>query len=305
VVVGEGEGLIAELLADFARGRLRAEYRREGSLDPALIPNPRRELYDKKRFYTRKGWELPDLLQTSRGCGRTCFGCFVPSLEGREHRIRPLPLVLEDVRAAGDVLYLVDNSPEQSPGYEKTLLRALRGEGKRWISHALSPDAETLDLARAAGWLWVYHGVKEVSAGFRDRLRLYHDHGIAVEAAVFLGMDRQSEDDIRRLVDFLLEIGVDLAEFSILTPFPNSPRWKQLEKEGRIRDRDLARYDGAHVVYQPRRISPERLQELYFRACADFYAGESRAVRMSRILRDAFGRRAGVKPGTGTASAGT
>mgnify|MGYP000055548995 CR=1 FL=1 len=41
---------------------------------------------------------------------------------------------------------------------------------------------------------------------------------------------RQDEDGIRRLVDFLLEVGLDIAEFTIMTPFPHSPIREQLER---------------------------------------------------------------------------
>ena len=44
----------------------------------------------------------------------------------------------------------------------------------------------------------------------------YHDYGIGVEGTILLGLDNQSEDDIKRLIDFLLEIDLDLAEFTDL-----------------------------------------------------------------------------------------
>jgi radical SAM superfamily enzyme YgiQ (UPF0313 family) len=179
---------------------------------------------------------------------------------------------------------MVDNSLEQNPAYERELLRALRGEGKRWISHPLTPDPETLDAAREAGWLFVYHEIHAASETIRRRVRLYHEHGIAVEGAVFLGLDDHTEDSIRRLVDFLLEIELDLAEFTLLTPFPNSDAWERLSAEGRILHRDWSRYNAANVVFRPRHMSPERLQELYRQAWERFYAADSYAVRMGRLF---------------------
>ena len=54
----------------------------------------------------------------------------------------------------------------------------------------------------------------------KERIKRYHDYGIGVEGTILLGLDNQSEDDMRRLIDFLLEIDLDLAEFTILTLFP-------------------------------------------------------------------------------------
>ncbi|HBL17444.1 MAG: hypothetical protein A2X36_08060 [Elusimicrobia bacterium GWA2_69_24] len=286
VVVGEAEGQLPRLLSDFAAGRLQPVYRRDGWADPGAIPAPRRDLYDKKLHYTYKGWELADLLESSRGCRSRCFPCGVPGVCGSEHRIRPLDAVLADVRGCSDLVFLVDNSLEQNIAYERELLRALRGEKRRWISHPLTPDPEILSLAREAGWLYVYHEIHGVSDTIRERVRRYHDHGIAVEGAVFIGLDDHDESAIRRLVDFTLEIGLDLVEYTILTPFPGSPVARDLEAAGRILHKDWSLYNAANVVFRPRLLSPERLQELYFEAWRTFYAERSHAVRMSRLFLD-------------------
>ena len=56
------------------------------------------------------------------------------------------------------------------------------------------------------------------------------EHGIGVEGTIILGTDDQDEDYIKRLVDFLLEVELDVAEFTIMTPFPHSPIRAQLER---------------------------------------------------------------------------
>ena len=53
----------------------------------------------------------------------------------------------------------------------------------------------------------------------------------ASEGTILLGTDNQDEDYIKRLIDFLLEIELDMAEFTILTPFPHSPIREQFEEE--------------------------------------------------------------------------
>ena len=58
------------------------------------------------------------------------------------------------------------------------------------------------------------------------------------------------KNNIKRLVEFLLEIDVDMAEFSILTPFPHTPVTKKFGEEGRILHQDWSRYTTAEVVYQ-------------------------------------------------------
>jgi radical SAM superfamily enzyme YgiQ (UPF0313 family) len=303
VVVGEGEGLIERLLEDFQHGRLQRVYRREGFPDISQVPLPRRELYDKQRHYSHRGWELVDLVETSRGCTLDCFPCCTPYLGGRQHRVKPRELVLADIERCSDLLFIVDNSLEQSIEYEKDLFRSLAGCNRRWISHPITCNREVLELAQRSGCWYVYHAIYKVSEKIRDRVKMYHDHGIGVEGTILLGLDEHSEDDIKRLIEFLLTIDLDLAEFTVLTPFPHTKARELLEREGRILDHDWRHYDAGTVVYRPRQISPERLQELYELAWREFYSRESQTVRMSKlfldVMRDRSRRRsprAGVTP---------
>jgi radical SAM superfamily enzyme YgiQ (UPF0313 family) len=109
--------------------------------------------------------------------------------------------------------------------------------------------------------------------------------GIGVEATVILGTDDHDEDAIKRLVDFLLEVKLDLAEFTIMTPFPHSPIRGQMEAEGRILSNDWNDYTCDKVVFRPKRMSPEKLQELYCYAWDTFYRGSGHALKMGELFK--------------------
>ena len=286
IVVGEGEGLIQQMLADFKRGALQKVYRHDSRPDISKVPPPRRELLDKQRFYNYKGWELVDLVETSRGCTLNCYPCCTPFLGGRVHRPRPLDTVLEDMERCSRLLFIVDNSLEQSVEYQKTLFRAMRGLGKRWISHPITPEPEVLKLAQEAGCWWIYHAIYTISDTIVERIQRYHDYGIAVEGTILLGLDEHTEDFLRRFSDFLCKIDLDLAEFTVLTPFPHTRIWDELEAEGRIFDHDWSHYNAGQVVYQPRQMTPEILEELYHHAHEQFYSVESQTLRMSKLFLD-------------------
>ncbi|MEW6264798.1 MAG: radical SAM protein [Thermodesulfobacteriota bacterium] len=283
VVLGEGEGLIGPMVADFRQGRPRKVYAHSDYPDIAKVPSPRRALYDKSAHYSYKGLEMVDLVETSRGCRFNCYPCCVPYLGGRRHRIKPWDLVAQDLASCSNLIFIVDNSLEQNKEYERSLCRNLAGLKKHWISHPITPDPELLGLARESGCWYVYHAIFDISDKIRDRIKLYHDHGIAVEGTVLLGLDNHTEDFILRLIDFLQEIELDLAEFTVLTPFPRTQAWKQLNDENRIFDRDWKNYNAATVVYRPRLMSPDKLQELYYRAWREFYGRESQSWRMTKL----------------------
>ncbi|MDR2861009.1 MAG: hypothetical protein LBV07_00425, partial [Syntrophobacterales bacterium] len=125
----------------------------------------------------------------------------------------------------------------------------------------------------------------DTSDHIRNRVRRYKSHGIAVEGTILLGLDGQTEDDIRRLVDFLLEIELDLAEFTILTPFPHTRTFQDFHREGRIISYDWNDYTADKVVFKPDKISPEKLQDLYTYAWDTFYKEEPQSYKMFKLLR--------------------
>lgn len=131
----------------------------------------------------------------------------------------------------------------------------------------------------------MYQAVYDTSDHIREKVKRLQDHGIGVEGTIILGMDEHSEDDIKRLIDFLIEIELDLAEFTILTPFRETQAWRDLEQEGRILTNDWNEYTADRVVFQPKQMSPDRLQELYNYAWDTFYADEAQRFKMYKLLK--------------------
>jgi radical SAM superfamily enzyme YgiQ (UPF0313 family) len=111
------------------------------------------------------------------------------------------------------------------------------------------------------------------------------DHGIGIEGTILLGTDDHDESFIKRLVDFLLENELDLAEFTILTPFMHTPIRKQFEEEGRILSNDWIKYTTDQVVFQPAKMTPEKLHELYDYAWEAFYGKGGQQLKMARLFR--------------------
>jgi hypothetical protein len=100
-----------------------------------------------------------------------------------------------------------------------------------------------------------------------------------------LGLDHHTEDDICRLIDFLLEIELNLAEFTIMTPFLHTRAFTDLQREGRILSYDWNDYTCDKVVFQPKHMSPERLQELHDEAWETFYREKPQPYRMFELFK--------------------
>ena len=276
VFLGESEGRMEAVMEDWKRGELKKVYNYMGRQpDIALVGPARRDLY-KRELYNHKGVQMVDLFHASRGCRFSCYPCAVSYLGGRVFRPRPVEKVVEDMAAIdNNRLFIVDNSLAQNKEWEKELFRAIAPLKKKWISHTIEDDPKVLELAAEAGAWYVYQAVYDTSDYIKQRIKRYHDNGIGVEGTILLGLDNQKEDDIKRLIDFLGEIDLDLAEFTVMTPFPHTKPFD---------DYDRAHYNAGQVVFQPKHMSPDRLQELYEYAWKSFYSKETQEEKMTKLF---------------------
>jgi radical SAM superfamily enzyme YgiQ (UPF0313 family) len=285
VFLGEVEGRMQEVLEDFKQKKLKPVYNYM-TLHPdiRLVGSARRGILDKDAYVYRK-IKMLDLVHASRGCRFKCFPCCTGYLGGSVFRPRPLDRVLEEIASIdNERLFIVDNSLAQDRQWEENLFRAMIPLNKKWVSHPIEEDDHLLDLAYKAGCWYVYQAVFDTSTKIRQRIQRYHDHGIGVEATVILGVDDHDADGIKKLVDFLLEVEVDLAEFTIMTPFAHSPIRAKLQAEGRIISDRFEDYTCDRVVFQPQKMTPDQLQEMYYYAWDTFYAPLSQELKMGNLF---------------------
>jgi len=284
VFIGEAEGRVDAVIEDFKKGKLKKVYDYSNDLpDMSLVKTARRDILDRKA-YNFRGVQMVDLVHASRGCRFNCFPCCTPVLGGRTFRPRPLDQVVREIESIdNNRLFIVDNSLAQDDEWLKALFREIAPLKKKWVCHPIRDDEEILDLAARAGCWYMYQAMVDTSDYIRERIRRVKDHGIGVEGTVLLGLDEHDKDYAKRTVDFLLDIDLDLAEFTILTPFPGTPVRERLEQEGRILHNDWIRYTGDEVVFQPRQMSVEDLQEMYEYAWAAFHASCSKELRMAKL----------------------
>lgn len=285
IFLGESEGRMEAVLDDFRHGKLKKVYNYLSQQpDISLVGPSRRDLYNRD-LYNHKGVPMVDLFHASRGCRFSCYPCAVSYLGGRCFRPRPIDKTIADLATIdNNRLFIVDNSLAQNKEWEMQLFKEMIPLKKKWISHTIEDDPKVLDLAAQAGAWYVYQAVYDTSDYIRERVKRYHDYGIGVEGTILLGLDNQTEDDILRLIDFLLEIDLDLAEFTVLAPFPHTKAYDDLLRQGRIFDHDWNHYNAGQVVYHPKHMTAQRLQELYDYAWKTFYHDESQESKMFRLF---------------------
>jgi radical SAM superfamily enzyme YgiQ (UPF0313 family) len=295
LVLGEAEGIWKQVIQDAARGCLKPVYRGRAA-KPASIPLPRRDLL-KPELYNYRGVRMMELVETCRGCRKGCFVCAVPRLYGRRFRPRTMSEAGRELAAIGsERIYLVDASLEQSEAHQRRLFPVLGAAKKAWVSHPISMRPDLLDLAARCGCWYIYQGVAAPSKALADKVRLLHEHGIGVEAAVLLGDDSQGPDIFPRLLEFLIKTEIDIADFTMLVPVPGSDTYDRFKSEGRLLHEEWGRYNGAHAVFRPARMTPEQLEAGYHFLWREYYREKSQPARMFALFRRLEGRAGALRP---------
>ena len=271
IVVGYAEQSWPQLLRDFAARKLQSRYVEGPAYRFANVPEPRRDLLKKEGYITL------NTVQAVRGCPYKCNFCVVPvAWPGYLHR--PVREVIVEIeRLKGDSFLFLDLSPIEDATYIKQLYRELIPLKKRWGGLAtirIARDRELLKLAAQSGCGGLLIGFESVSSdsirhikkGFNkpehyiEAAKIIHDHGIAINGCFVFGLDGDDRSVFERTVELVNKAAIDLPRFSIVTPFPGTPLYRQLKAEGRILIDDWTYYGGQNVVFRPKNMTVEELQ---------------------------------------------
>ena len=286
VFIGEAEGRMEQVFADFKAGKLQKVYDYYQNFPSIELVGTARRSILKREMYNYRGVQMVDLVHASRGCRFNCYPCCVSFLGGRQFRPRPLDKVVAEMASIdNNRLFVVDNSLAQDKEWETNLFKEMIPLKKKFCCHPIEDDDKIVDLAAQAGAWFVYQAIFDTSDFIRDRIKRYHDHGIGVEGTILLGLDYHTEDYVKKLIDFLLEVELDMAEFTVLTPFPHTRTFDDMKKENRILSYDWNDYTADKVVIQPKLLTVDKLQELYYYGWDTFYKDEPQNYKMFKLLK--------------------
>jgi radical SAM superfamily enzyme YgiQ (UPF0313 family) len=273
IVVGYAEQTWPELLDDFIKGCLKQRYDQSADFDLAQSPLPDRSVLPRKRFLTSHVFEA------SRGCIHNCDFCVVPTAWGRKPYQHPIEHIVRDIKQqrARRAIF-VDLNLISDRNYARALFTALIPLKIQWFGLAttlLCDDLPLLDLAAKSGCRGLLMGLESISTSnlnqsqkkfnhpdqYATVVERLHQRNIALQGCFVFGLDDDEPDIFLKTAEFAVHIGIDLPRFAIVTPFPNTGLYKRLESEGRILTHNWDLYDGQHVVFTPKKLSVDELQQ--------------------------------------------
>lgn len=284
IFIGPGEETWPKFLADFRAGQPRTRY---VSTVRTLVGLPpiRRDLI-KRHLYL-----VPNSIVVSRGCPHVCDFCYKEAFfqGGKSYYTQTVDDALAEIeRLPGRHLYFLDDHLFGDARFASALFDGMAGMGRLWqaagtVQSVLKPGL--LERAVDAGLRSLFVGFETLNPqslreqrkfqnlhrDYNDAVRRLHDLGVMVNGSFVFGMDHDDAGVFDRTVEWAISQGVETATFHILTPYPGTALYERMHAAGRITTYDWERYDTRHVVYRPTHLTPEALEEGYWRAYRDFY----------------------------------
>lgn len=276
LAIGDGVQLWARILADIEAGRLQPKYLATYETDYRLDPAPRRAMLPRSSFLTTTS------LIATRGCHNRCGFCYLATDGLRmPYKMREPKQVAQEFAADGQpYAVFIDNNLGSNREYLRALCRALAPLEKIWSAAVTIDVTDDPGLVRAmalAGCTGVFVGFESLTdqnladakkktpraADYSRRVRMLHENGIQANGSFVLGFDHDRKDVFAQTAEWVEENHLECATFHILTPYPATPLFRQMEAEGRLLHRDWRLYDTAHAVFRPKNMSPEELEEGY------------------------------------------
>jgi radical SAM superfamily enzyme YgiQ (UPF0313 family) len=173
-----------------------------------------------------------------------------------------------------------DNNLGSNKEYLHELCAALRPIEKIWSAAVTIDVTDDPKLVRAmalAGCTGVFIGFESLTdenlkdarkktprtEEYARRVQMLHENGIQVNGSFVLGFDHDKRDAFATVAEWVEATRLECATFHILTPYPGTPLFRQMEAEGRLLHKEYRLYDTAHVVFRPRHMTPEDLERGY------------------------------------------
>ena len=270
-------------------------------MDLERLRPPRVDLYLDAEDPSNSPDDYP--LQLSRGCPLHCDACALPVQLGAEMRFHTEQNVLHTLTKLSEAGKRISLTEDTSVFALQGARRRLRAFLDQVIAAQarglpvnlsylgismpmiLSLEAKLMAQLRETGMERFYlvggfDPITRKAFGLADPKALdrakrcidrCHDHEIDPYVSFLVGNPDDDEGVFDRMLDFTSEMGVDLAEFAIATPYPGTPTWHRYQAEGRIFDYEWKHYNDANVVFTPHKMSAETLEAGYLHLWREFY----------------------------------
>jgi len=255
-VLNEAEITLPLFLKDFAKGVAKSIYTTTEFADVQKTPVPKWELINANEY-------AYSILQYSRGCPYLCDFCDVTALFGRKPRVKTPEQILAELEAIlkngnpGAILFADDNLIGNKVSLKKELLPKLiewRADNpyapgfETQVTINLADDDEMIQLMKEAGFGKLFIGIETTEEDAlllmrkkqntkRNLLRSVHklhEKGFIIAGGFILGLDSDTPDTFKKMIDFIEESGIILVIVNLLKAPVGTELYGKMKAQNRI-----------------------------------------------------------------------
>jgi radical SAM superfamily enzyme YgiQ (UPF0313 family) len=277
-----------------------------------------------KRLLKRLGLDYDGVyvvpVESGRGCPYGCDFCTVTGFFGDQIRFRENENVIEELlklkslakrKNAVVSVFFIDDNFAINRKRTKSLLRDMiaRDACLPWIAQIsmnLLRDEELVQLIAASGGRWIFMGLESIDSSslkaahkefnrpdeYAAILNLLAKHGLYAITSFIFGMEADRLGVSEKTYQHIDTWPPGLPVFGILTPYPSTPLYDRLQREGRLtRPEHWLDFKAFKAAYLPKGLSGDEVEAEVRRAWSHCYdpAAFRRAQRWLRENQKTYG----------------
>jgi len=233
----------------------------------------------------------------TRGCPYSCYHyCTYPLQQGRKLRARTAQNIVAEMIHWQDTLgvsLFMFRDPVFSVNRRQTvqLCEEILASGRKFKfiieTHLKNMDAELVELLKQAGLVMIKVGIESPDIHLLDgvkryslkseeqlqKIRLLEKQGIAVTCFYMFGLPGETVADCKKTIDYALKINSYGAQFSVFTPYPQTPIFTQYQDK--LLTKQYENFTQWHLVFQHDNLSPLQMRQVLNSAYSRYYTRPS------------------------------
>lgn len=285
IFLGPGEETFPQFLKDFKNKSPKKVYSSSiRTLDK--IPPIRRDLIKRNKYL------VPNSIVVARGCPHHCDFCYKDAFfeGGRSFYTQIVDDALSEIdRLQGRHLYFLDDHLLGNAKFASELFEGMKGMN-RVFQGAATVDSvlrgNLIEKAAEAGLRSLFVGFETFSPAnlkqsnkkqnlekdYVKAVNRLHSLGIMINGSFVFGLDEDDKNVFKQTVDWGVKNSITTSTYHVLTPYPGTRLFKDMEQQGRILTKNWDLYDTRNVVYQTTNLTADELKNGYDWAYKEFYS---------------------------------
>jgi len=271
-------------------------------MDLDSLPSPAYHLLPLDSYHRMGKTIFP--IVTSRGCVQWCDFCSTVRMFGRGYRVRNAKKVVDDMEALhnkyGESQFtFYDDAFTINRQHTLEMCTDIKARklNVEWDCETRvdAVDKELLEKMHDAGCITVWFGVESGSETMlakmhkkinreqvKNAFKMAQKAGMMTIASAVIGFPGETEDTAWETINFINSLNPDDIGCYIATPYPGTPMYEEVVKNGWLRVTDFNKYDTATPTFETPDLTMERLREIKYKAHQKFYLRPSYVFKMMR-----------------------